>query len=380
MPLYGSWMTRRAALLVVLSGFVGAAPGASASTPGHWRLATAQLESASFGVVVMYGPVDCGRRCPDFRSRVFVREAATWREITPPRMVGPVMDVVFLDRSQGRIVANDCAKAKAAVYRTADGGRRWRSSLVGSTGCHAGSRLELVSSDKRRAWILNAHDVVNPPFDFWRSVDGGAAWTDRRTAPIAGSVAAGPSGAVWLGQSDFALPQRLYVTRDDGPTWRRRVLTPPAGWGGARLFPGAPVFFGLRGVLPVTLTRRGRVGVAFYATDDGGSTWRLRSVRAVDFLARPRRLPFVRYVPTSIASPASWWIADGRTRPKLAVSRDRGRSWQVSTPALPRARRWTISAADSEHAWLTTYRQGRAASFTSGDGGRTWERLVLPAS
>jgi len=311
---------------------------------------------------------------------VFVREAGTWREITPPGMVGTLMDVVFLDRAHGWVVGNDCARAKAAVYRTADGGRRWRASPVGSAGCHVGSRLELVVSDERRGWILNADEVGNPPFSFSRSVDGGAAWTERRTAPIAGSVSASASGVVWLGRSDFALPQRLYATRDDGRTWRRRVLPPPAGWGGATVFPDTPAFFGRRGVLPVTVTRKGRAGVAFYVTSDGGETWRFRSVRAVDFAPRRPGLPFVSYVPTSIASPKTWWIAPGRARPEVAVTRDQGRSWEVSTRALPRARWWKISAADAEHAWLTAYTPGRAASFTSTDGGHTWERLELPAS
>jgi photosystem II stability/assembly factor-like uncharacterized protein len=376
---------RNAALLAVVSGFVGVASGASASTAGQWHLASAKLESASFGVVVMSQTFECGhparRGCQDFRTHVFVTgNDGAWREITPPKML-PFMDAVFLDPTHGWIVASDCSAAKGAVYRTEDGGRTWRSFAVGdSATCHAGSRLDLAFSDKKRGSILNVWGTANTPYWFLETVDGGATWARRgRTAPIAGSITAVQMGAVWLWRNDFAWPQQLYVTRDDGRTWRRRVLPPPAGWSGAKVFPDAPVFFGRQGVLPVTLTRNGRVGVAFYVTSDGGKTWRLRSVRAVEFPVLRRVSPFVRYVPTSIASPTTWWIAAGRKRPALAVSRDEGKSWQVSTPALP-ARSWTISAADSEHAWLTTFTRERTATFTSSNGGRTWERLRLPAS
>ena len=332
----------------------------------------------SLGIALVYNVAKCGPTCRSYKPHVFAtNDGRAWREITPPQMLDGFEDALFIDPAHGWVVAGDCAAGRASVHRSTDGGRSWHLSPVGSSNCAAGSRLDLAFSDRKRGWILYVYENGNRQW-FSQTSDGGATWTGRRTAPLAGSITAGPSGSVWLSRSDFAAPQRLYVTRDAGRTWRRRVLPPPRGWGGAKVIPDAPVFFGQQGVLPVTMTRGNRVGVAFYVTNDGGMTWRVRATRSVDFSRRSRT--FVQYVPTSIASPMTWWIGAGRTRHAVAVTPDAGKTWRVSTSTLPLARSWSISAADSEHAWLTTLAIGRFAIFATVDGGRTWRRLSPPPS
>ena len=142
-----------------------------------------------------------------------------------------------------------------------------------------------------------------------------------------------------------------------------------------------PTFFGARGVLPVSLTRGNRAAVAFYVTGDDGRTWRLRSVRPVEFTVLVAHSPFVRYVPTSIVSPTVWWIAEGRTHPYVAITASAGKSWRVSGPSrLLRAGPGEISATDAWHAWLTTWSPNNrmAMAYTTSDGGDTWSRLSLP--
>jgi hypothetical protein len=141
-------------------------------------------------------------------------------------------------------------------------------------------------------------------------------------------------------------------------------------------------------VLPVTLTRKNRVAVAFYLSSDGGKTWRLRSVRRVEFSRPGPNNPFSWYVPTSIAGATMWWIAAGMGHPSIAVTTDAGNSWRaypIST--LPRATTWDLSATDSEHGWLMTTRlvttrtrsYDESALYATADGGRSWLRLKLPS-
>jgi hypothetical protein len=140
----------------------------------------------------------------------------------------------------------------------------------------------------------------------------------------------------------------------------------------------------VNGARTVTLIRKHQVAVAFafYASDDGGYTWRLRSIRPVEFSRPGPNNPFSWYVPTSITSPTAWRIAAGRTHPSVAVTTDAGTTWPTHPTATPlRATTWDLSAADSDHAWLmtsTARSYDEAALYATANGGRTWERLTLP--
>jgi photosystem II stability/assembly factor-like uncharacterized protein len=119
--------------------------------------------------------------------------------------------------------------------------------------------------------------------------------------------------------------------------------------------------------------------VAFYATGDGGRTWRLRAVRTVQFPVLRLTSPFVWYVPTSVVGAKTWWVAEGRTTPVLSVTHDAGRTWQTFRPSeLPRASWWEISAVGRRLAWLTTYAPGTLAGriWATEDSGRKWRPLA----
>jgi photosystem II stability/assembly factor-like uncharacterized protein len=123
-------------------------------------------------------------------------------------------------------------------------------------------------------------------------------------------------------------------------------------------------------VLPVSLSRPGRLAVLFAVTHDAGRTWTART-RPVD--ARLKARPFA-----AIAGPRTWWVADAAGR-RVSVTSDGGASWRaVVAHGLPRVARGELMASDARHAWFTT--QGATpAAFTTDDGGRTWRPLQLPA-
>jgi len=83
-------------------------------------------------------------------------------------------------------------------------------------------------------------------------------------------------------------------------------------------------------------------------------------------------------VPTSIATPTAWWIADGRTHPSTILTSDAGKTWHAyGASRLPPVKTWQLSAADAEHAWLTTSTAQKRALYATSDGGRTWHRLSV---
>ena len=134
-----------------------------------------------------------------------------------------------------------------------------------------------------------------------------------------------------------------------------------------------PTFFGVRGVLPVTLFAPRRSGVALYVTSDGGRSWRIRSVRLVGFRTLLRSNPFPRYVPTAVASRSTWWVVSRIAVPRVLVTSDAGRHWRGSRPSLAGASFARIDAFGPS-AWLTLGPQ----LLATGDGGRSWRRLRVP--
>jgi photosystem II stability/assembly factor-like uncharacterized protein len=355
-------------VLVIAAG-IGLVVGVAAlATPYARRPScSGELFTRSLGVVT------CDRR-------VFATtpKGRSWRDITPPRIPGTpyrgsIYDAVFLDARNGWALTNECAAGRAAVHRTHDGGRSWMSRAVEGTGCSLLNGVRLVALDDRHAWL----DYRSAGLNGWlmATTDGGKSWTGVGALPFPGVVRFRTPREGWLAHRwGGAGIQQLHETRDGGRTWRRRVLIPPRGWSGARIYPDLPTFFGKRGVLPATMVRRGSAGVAFYGSEDGGRTWRAQAVRRVDFPVLRGYPATVWYVATSIAEENSWWVAGGRSRPLVLVTADAGRTWRrFPRSGLPRSRWWAISAVSGTRAWLTIS-SWRSALFATDDGGRSWRR------
>ena len=354
---------RRRAGRVALAAAVAVAFAAD----GHSRSSTAGVRCTARVVNGSGGVVVCGARA------FATRDGRSWRAITPPAGGAPIHDIATLGPRRLWLVTNDCAAARAFVWRTGDGGRTWARARVGATNCAAGSRLALAFADRRHGWLARVFLNGNTQ-ELERTADGGVRWRAVGMLPFVGSLVFRTRRHGWIGMSDFARPQQLAVTEDGGRTWRRRILRSPAGWGGARLFPDRPTFFGARGVVPVTVVRGRETAVAFYATRDGGRTWRLRTVRPVAWQGVRFQNPFVRYVPTSVATPSTWWVVAGRTRATVQVTEDGGRQWRTVRPrGLTWSRYAAVSAADGRHAWISGL-----GVYATADEGRSWRRLNVP--
>jgi photosystem II stability/assembly factor-like uncharacterized protein len=334
---------------------------ASAAAP---HVALVRLVSPSWGYVVTSS---------GSRTRLLAGDGRTWKDVTPPHVRFQPEDLVFLDRKHGWFATNDCAAGRAAVDRTSDGGRTWAAAHVLPTNCAAGSALALSFLDRRHGWLVRTIEN-GPGAQLSSTVDGGATWSRGRDLPLIGRVAFRTPRDGWLGRSDLPATPNLFVTTDGGSTWRPRTLPLPGGWRDARALPDVPTFFGVRGVLPVTLFTPRRSSVAFYTTSDSGRSWHVRSVRTVGFRTVLRLNPFPRYVPTAVTSSRRWWVVSRIATPRVLVTSDAGRHWRASSPAGVSGVTSARIAAAGGTAWLTL----GTRLLATRDAGRTWRLLRVP--
>jgi photosystem II stability/assembly factor-like uncharacterized protein len=111
------------------------------------------------------------------------RDARTWRDVTPRHLLyDGVDDVAFADAKHGWIVTEDCARAKARLYRTVDGGLSWSSKphRIFTHDCAAGAAASLDFITDRVGFAAVAQPTA-PVEAFYRTDDGGTTWRSVST-------------------------------------------------------------------------------------------------------------------------------------------------------------------------------------------------------
>jgi photosystem II stability/assembly factor-like uncharacterized protein len=225
----------------------------------------------------------------------------------------------------------DSLRRVTGVVRTVDGGRRWERVTPPVTSAAEGTSLSATSTVRAAVAVLRPRRGVT----VWRTVDGGRTWTHGATvrSRFGGTVQfAGPrhgwlslSGGVAAGSSGL----RIFVTADGGTTWQPLMVTSPTP--GAST-PGA-LPFGCDKGTPAFATRAlGYIGGVcaggapfFYATADGGRTWRRQTLPGM-----PRDCQCWVDTPRffSPAGGALTATVDYHER-RLYVTRDAGRAWSA---------------------------------------------------
>jgi photosystem II stability/assembly factor-like uncharacterized protein len=290
------------------------------------------------------------------QTHLLLRSGSHWLDATPHGLKWGIEDVYFVDRNHGWLITSDCAAGKGDLFRTRDRGRTWKHLSSGwSHPCSGGFRLAFVN--RRTGWILSPAPTA-PTALLFRTHDGGRTWVhnEGHDIPVLDDVMFTNTRSGWGAMFPWSpQPKPLYGTRNSGKKWEPQASLPRAGF-------SVPVFFGRTGI--VMGTRR---GVArFYRTNNAGSSWgvvgrlAVRDLRFPDFRALTKRI---------------WWVYGVRDRtPVVLVTTDAGRNWGQGGPAVRGY--FTQLAVAGSRAWLTTTPlQGEGELFTSGDLGRTWERV-----
>jgi hypothetical protein len=244
----------------------------------------------------------------------------TWEQVDAPMTGMHVWSLLIDPRRPERIFAGT---SPAGIFRSEDGGKRWRQLAVTmATECAGGAvipRVTCIIPDTENANGVYAGVEID---GVRRSEDGGESWTTHNegltTLDIHGLVALPAAGAS---------PPRLVATTN------------------------ADIFL----------------------SDDRGANWRALQVKGA--------LPwgYCRGVIAAPGDPNTLFAGIGNGPPGdvggLARSRDRGDTWeQVHLPVTPNSTIWLLTA----HAAEPKIRYVASVSgyvYRSSDGGQRWEKL-----
>lgn len=340
----------------------------------------------------------------------------TWQRQLTGRTDGNGVYLHFFDRANGAFAI---LGARAAVYRTADGGRTWVSRPVLMIAPASASVSSVSFVDAARGWLLVGGPHAGSGAELVRTLDGGATWTNLG-APVTGNDEAYRVRFIdakvgWLD----SLSARPYAYRsvDGGATWDQVSLPAPrTGWPNAGQFfvaaqatQGAGVLATVAGFAP-TSGRSGIGGkvVAYppltVRTFDGGVPvfyWYATFVDAVpganlqtgasSHVQAPNQVQLGSLdggVTWSVIQPPNvpgavgysdalnwWWIGSG----SWSTSSDGGTTWTSYRsagvlPPLP----GSLQVLDSRHAWFAAMAGTEAVLETTQDGGGHWAEIGLP--
>jgi photosystem II stability/assembly factor-like uncharacterized protein len=200
---------------------------------------------------------------------------------TPIAATAPIQQVRFLSSDLGWVVTGDATEG-ASLFRTTDGGRRWRRQLEG-----VGAQAWRISFFDARHGVVTGTDNRGEPA-LWKTVDGGQRWTSG-TIPcdIRGLAFFLDLDHGWCltptdpstGTALFPLPDHqdvaLYRTADGGGHWARLLATDPAHpVSGGLGDDGQKAWIWFRDARNGWIGQRTPGGHAVvYATTDGGDAW-----------------------------------------------------------------------------------------------------------
>ncbi len=329
------------------------------------------------------GPIDGGPGRAGLE--LTTNSGRTFTSIGPKTSLNTEPDsIFFLDRDHGWFATFNVVTLAETVYRTADGGRTWRSSAAPGHNDAGGATDQLQFLTSKLGYLTDIWPTAPAEF-LYRTTDGGATWHllartqftqsgHRKGLPGLGRVVFQPGGKIgWLGGALF--DTAFFRTADGGHTWRKVKLTAPRG----ALF-GLPSVTGRTVTEPVTTERLHGVSIVsaslrVYTSTNDGAAWTLTSM-ATGAASPACQGP----LPTSFPAGSRPWLAAVRGGHVLAY-RQAGRRWIGHVTPAPVSRGLcgpdSITGAGTATAWLVTpTRSGNAEQlYGTRDGGRTWRRI-----
>ena len=299
--------------------------------------------------------------------------------------------ILFADADTGWILGQlddptGCAgpSCATAVFKTADGGRSWSTSLSRPAFSLIG---QMTAVDEQHAWLVEAAPACRTSFDdcregLWATVDGDT-WNEIATlGQVTSFVFTNPTvGWVATHTSDTATIQK---TVDGGHTWIPQLVA--AGHQPSFEITFANVDDGW--ALQTDLGSCGGGGCAGYtlfATHDGGTTWHAIEGQDDDawWQGAPRRPGFLGS-PRLISANAGWMRIDtgaGAGAGGVIRTIDGGRTWSRSYGDADLWSVLSLKVVDADTAFAIVHlHEGTESSVRlvrTTNGAKTWQRLSL---
>jgi len=340
-----------------------------------------------------------------------------WRNITPPLKIPKSVakgqclyvwsDASFTSPTVGWLLARNGGSTQTILRHTVDGGRSWITQPGGDTGSNAGGEtISFVNS--LVGWRQQFGVGSNGAYALQRTIDGGTTWPTRSpdargwcaiTNDVFSSASLGFASAPWASATNST---HLWRTQDGGVLWSTLTFPPPSPIGpSARGLYGEPEFSGPNGVVPVDYPAGRHQSIYFYATRNGGVTWRREvgshlpidvsgeltinpqtatRVCSLDLRASSGHVAIV-----ATASPSTWWILQpgpkGQTTRTVVTANGAGiTSYDVKD--LPATTGQSdLAALNANDALLTLpIPYGYDTTYETSNGGVGWEKVTLPTT
>jgi photosystem II stability/assembly factor-like uncharacterized protein len=313
---------------------------------------------------------------------------ANWKDITPPvQPAARIESVFFLDPERGWVLLLDLTgdedTASFEVATTTNAGASWSISLVNTEAMIPRNRATL-SGQGRIAFSDGLHGWMNLDVQSGSAfrlgatlmtVDGGQTWKLPPDSPwVAGDLAPVSPNDVWL----LGGPgEKLYVTHNEGRSWRQLELKAPGETGLAVYATyDLPTFSDAEhGFLPVTYSAPNTNSEAvLFKTEDGGLTWK------PDRILGDLRESSIGQKVVSTMSGSVWMVADVSDNQLIlwAIAHNSRTSNDVTQFTRQKVVKWVtadqLSFADAKRGWMLSV----ARLFSTSDGGVTWSLVETP--
>ena len=328
-------------------------------------------------------------RVPQERGDIAVLHTADggvhWANVTPPAsqdIFEPAVltaTIAWVESCAPLKVVGTGAMKSCKLLHTVDSGRNWT-----ELGRLPSPEGDFAFIDTRRGWLMITTPVAGSE-NTWihRTLDGGHTWVEVASATYRSEASGlpfggGKSGIVFLNPTTGWVTgytvgcnfgTYFFATHDSGRTWRQQKLPVPAGITSDRNESAMPpIFLSTRdGVLPVSISyaikneycESGRTVVVFYATHDGGTTWKYTTPVVVK--------AGINAPPSSFADMNHGWVTQGNVLYKTA---DGGRRWTqiLLPPAFADIQQ--LDFISPKAGWAT--RETAPFLLKTVDGGQMW--------
>jgi len=274
----------------------------------------------------------------------------------------------------------DWWKATDRIWRTTDGGRTWRWSLLGKGG--SGPTVQFLNRRDGFVMLVTGAAMGSEGAEVFGTTNGGRTWRLLAQGdPTHGAIPfwGDKLGMTFINQTvgwitsatNFTTAWAARTT-DGGRYWSNQKVELPPAWrspshaGGAFTYP--PQFFGPQsGALAI-----GNRGLAIYTTHDGGKTWRMqsnaaRSPNSTDFT-------YVQFVNEKTCFVISQgFVPPGTITMRLYETADDGVHWseRKAPPGLTQ-----VDFVTPEIGWAVADGEGWSANvWKTKNGGGTWSEV-----
>jgi photosystem II stability/assembly factor-like uncharacterized protein len=204
-----------------------------------------------------------------------------WISRSPADLGGNTLGAFFLDTEHGWLASANSEDGSWQILNTQDGGQSWSAVTLPVDPLTIGfaEKVHFDFLDSQTGWAavkLGSSSAFSLGVLF-ATTDGGQTW-QTRTLPIGEPVKFVDALNGWT--AGGASGGELYTTRDGGLTWQDAAFLDNSA---RTVFYGLPEFSDAKnGQVAVTIVEPGQPRLEYYRTQDGGQTWEISGLIAID--------------------------------------------------------------------------------------------------